>query len=498
MAKRKHLFFLKSLSLRYAVTVAVIILVCFAALIGIINTAVGRYFYSMQGAEAERLADSCSSILRVDYQMALKQGVPKDEIITVKNEAFCRRLATLSGDSNLFVLITNPEGELLCFDDTAPFVGDDDILPSITQAVTEQGVYRGISDCGIFSDDYFVHANKVEDHRGEFIAIVCACSPLALAQQPVTEVMQTIIIICILVMVVTVVSVYFVTWRLMSPIEALSHAAQAVSVGDYTVRVPVHGNNEITELAVIFNEMADNLEKLERTRNDFVANVSHDLRSPMTSINGFVDGMLSGVIPPEKHKHYLKVVLNETQRLSRLVGTLLDISRIQAGVRKFSMQPLDICEMARQIVLSFENRLEEKNLQVSFEAARDHIFVKADMDAIHQVMYNLCDNAIKFSSDEAHFTVRIEEADSLATVYVYNEGQGIAPEDMEHIFDRFYKGDKSRGMDKCGTGLGLFIAKTIIDEHRQKIGVRSVCGQFCEFYFTLERAETPEKYRIAE
>jgi signal transduction histidine kinase len=253
---------------------------------------------------------------------------------------------------------------------------------------------------------------------------------------------------------------------------------------------------------VAFNQMAGALENLEGMRNSFVANVSHDLRTPMTTIAGFIDGILDGVIPPEQEKHYLKVVSEEVRRLSRLVTALLDVSRLQAGDRKFDKTPFDVCEMGRQILISFEKKIDEKELDVEFDADEERMFVLADQDAIHQILYNICDNAVKFASKRGKLKMSFtwSEGDGnrhrKAVVKIYNEGQGIPAEDLPFVFERFYKSDKSRSLDKSGVGLGMFISKTIIDAHGETISVASEYGKYCEFTFTLTRAATlPQKGR---
>jgi len=179
----------------------------------------------------------------------------------------------------------------------------------------------------------------------------------------------------------------------------------------------------------------------------------------------------------------------EVHRLSRLVSSLLDLSRLQAGDRKFTMVPFDICEMARLILISFEQKIEEKRLDVVFECDEDRMQVLADRDAIYQIFYNICHNAVKFARPEGKLQIRIVTAkDKKIRVSVYNDGEGIPTEDQPMIFERFYKSDKSRGLDKTGVGLGLFISKTIITAHGEKIWVSSTPGKNCEFFFTLPRA----------
>jgi signal transduction histidine kinase len=207
----------------------------------------------------------------------------------------------------------------------------------------------------------------------------------------------------------------------------------------------------------------------------------------MTTISGFIDAIIDGAIPPEKHEYYLKVIASEVRRLSRLVSSLLDISRIQAGERQFNMTSFDICEMAREILISCEQRIEDKKLDVYFECDEDNMLVVADKDAIHQILYNICDNGIKFAVDGGRYRVSIKNRDKKINVSVFNEGQGIPADELASVFDRFYKSDKSRSLDKTGVGLGMYIAKTIIDAHNETISVNSKYGEWCEFSFTLKK-----------
>jgi signal transduction histidine kinase len=272
----------------------------------------------------------------------------------------------------------------------------------------------------------------------------------------------------------------------------MSRAARSFAQGKFDVRVPVTGRDEVAELTIAFNNMAQSMQNLETMRSSFVANVSHELRTPMTTIGGFIDSILDGAIPPDKHEYYLTVISGEVKRLSRLVTSLLDISRIQAGERKFNKTPFDVCEMGRRILISFEQKIDEKHLDVEFDCEQDKLYVYADHDSIYQIFYNICDNAVKFSKEEGVLRVRIHRnAEGKVCVSVYNEGAGIAAADLPLVFERFYKSDKSRGLDKSGVGLGLFIAKAIMDAHGEPIWVESEEGKYCEFKFILPAAELP-------
>jgi signal transduction histidine kinase len=305
----------------------------------------------------------------------------------------------------------------------------------------------------------------------------------------VEQISDAVMTAALLVLLASLIAAYFISERITGPLREMSSAAKKFAAGQFDVRVRVRGRDEVADLAIAFNEMAASLENLEKMRSSFIANVSHDLRTPMTTIAGFIDGIRDGVIPKSEQEHYLEVISVEVRRLSRLVSSLLDLSRIQAGDRKFVMKPFDICEMARIILISFEQKIEEKHLDVAFECEEDRILVNADHDAIYQVFYNICHNAVKFSRDGAAFRIRISlNREKKVQVAVYNEGQGITGEDLPLIFERFYKSDKSRGLDKSGVGLGLFISKTIMTAHGERIWVTSEEGSNCEFFFTLPRA----------
>jgi signal transduction histidine kinase len=224
-------------------------------------------------------------------------------------------------------------------------------------------------------------------------------------------------------------------------------------------------------------------------QNIFLSNASHDLRTPMTTIAGFIDGILDGAIPPDKQEYYLNIIKNEIKRLSRLVTSLLDVSRLQSGERKFEMKPFNICEVVSQTVISLESKIEEKHLDVDCEFEDFDMLVIGDKDAINQVVYNLCHNAIKFAKENGKYRITIKTEGDRVRVNVYNEGVGIPKEEIPFVFDRFFKCDKSRGLDKTGAGLGLFISKTIILAHGEDLSVESEYGKYCMFTFTLKKGK---------
>lgn len=255
---------------------------------------------------------------------------------------------------------------------------------------------------------------------------------------------------------------------------------------------PVESYDEIGQLAISFNNMATSLATTEVARRSFTANVSHELRTPMTTIAGFIDGILDGTIPPEKRDDYLKIVSEEIKRLSRLVRSMLNIARIEAGELELRPDLFDVNDTVIRTVFTFEQPLEAKNIEVrGLDGGK--VMVEADPDLIHQVVYNLIENAVKFCNEGGFIDVNYSEDDSYTSVGIRNTGDGIPKDEIPHIFDRFYKADKSRSRDKGGAGLGLHIVRSIVNLHGGDIIVRSVEGEYCEFVFTIPKPHKSKK-----
>ncbi len=278
--------------------------------------------------------------------------------------------------------------------------------------------------------------------------------------------------------------IFYLTRQQIKPIKAMGVAAQKYAKGDFRPRIDKTGVEEIDELVVAFNNMADSLSRVEDTRRSFLQNVSHDMRTPMTTISGFVDGILDGTIPPEQYNYYLGLVSAETKRLTRLVSTMLEMTEIESGKLAENKSAFDICELATRVVLSFENKFVSKNLKLKMEIPPEPLMCFGNADALYRVVYNLVENAIKYSFDEGTITVTLTSNAGQAVVSVHNTGMGIRADDLPFVFDRFYKTDKSRGLDTTSMGLGLYITKTIVEKNGGNILARSKYGEFCEFSFT--------------
>lgn len=478
----------KTVFSKYVSAFMMIIIISFAVVVMITLSVVGRYSTEAKKQDMENCARSASAY--VDSMMHSLQGDGLDELMSSEYDNMYRTLdlMTKNVDGATLLLIDANDTVLIRVGNDGVELADGGIGEQIKDNMLADGLYsdRGSAD-GMFEGAKLLELVPVTDLKGEYLGAIAVCSDDALPIGLTGIIVRVIMSSIIWVLIAALIAVYFISERVISPLREISSAAKRFASGKFDVRVPVRGSDEVAELATTFNHMAESLDNYDNMRNSFMSNVSHDLRSPMTSIAGFIDGILDGVIPPEQHKYYLQVVSDEIRRLSRLVNSLLDLSRIQAGERKFTFAPFDICEMSRQILISFEQKINAKELDVEFECPEDRINAVADADAIHQVFYNICDNAIKFSSDGGKLRISIKRLrGKKISVEVYNEGQGIAPEDINYVFERFYKSDKSRGLNKNGAGLGLFISKTIMDAHGEQIWVESEHGKNCCFCFTLE------------
>jgi signal transduction histidine kinase len=466
-----------------------IILISFTILACIVSSIVRSYAADTTEADLSKIAKSALYLIRYDYSESEFETI-EDYFDNQSREDDWIISAVTKYSSDMFLVITDASGHIICTDTSISdgYIRGDFPSEYASQVTTDGILFVDTDFSGAFPSEHYVYALAMEGASGDTECIFYACSSSAYTQSVVGSLIRMTLMACMWVMIAAIIACYFISERIVRPIRSLSRAAKSFATGHFDVRVPVVGDSEISELAMNFNNMAESLATLEESRSTFLANVSHDLRTPMFTISGYIDGILDGAIPPEKQTYYLGIVASEVRRLSRLVSSLLELSRMEAGERKFNMQPFDICEMARQILLSFETRIEEKHLDVSFLCDEEKEMVIGDSDAIHRILYNVCDNAVKFSCDGGKYRIQIRERDKKIYVSVFNEGEGIAPEDIPHVFDRFYKGDKSRGKDKTGVGLGMYIAKMIMDAHHETISVSSRYGENCEFTFTLRKA----------
>ena len=299
------------------------------------------------------------------------------------------------------------------------------------------------------------------------------CSSNEMSDDAPLQVAKILLYAVVASLIVSVVLAGLFSYSQTYPLKQMSLQARKFAKGDFTGRLPVAGHDEIAQLTKSFNDMADALEKEESVRRDFIANISHELKTPMTTISGFIDGILDGTIPPVKQNHYLEIVSEEIGRLSRLVASMLSLARIDSGKTQLYKTDFMLSETMVNILTTFEDRLIEKDIKIKGLETADGIQVHGDQTLMHQVLYNLFENATKFTPQDGIITFKFEVNDNRLYFSIKNTGKGIAKEDLPFIFDKFYKTDKSRSEDKKSMGLGLYIVKTIITLHGGEIVVTS-------------------------
>ena len=288
-----------------------------------------------------------------------------------------------------------------------------------------------------------------------------------------------------IVLLIAFVASSFMSMRQIQPIKEMLKGTRAYAAGNFDMRIEDEGRgDEIGELAASFNNMAESLQQTERQRREFIANISHELKTPMTTIAGYTDGILDGTIPPENEKQYLRIIANESRRLSRLVRRMLDVSQLQAMDPLRGGNHFDICESMRRVLISMEKKINDRHLDVEADIPDEPILVLGDNDMITQVIYNLLENAAKFAREGSTLYLGVAMMDGKARITVRNVGETIPAEELPLLFERFHKSDKSRSEDKDGYGLGLYIVKTILQQHKEEINVTSENG-VTTFTFSL-------------
>ena len=463
---------------RFFFTAALILLVALLLVGTGFQTLVRSYLEQQTLDHLQVEAETISELIRAYHADGVEE-----------NQEFFVNISVASRVSQASAVICDSQGALLLCSD-APLGCDHQgmqVSGSYLAQVMESGCVRNISRMdGLYDELRFVVGMPISLTSGEKVGMIIVSTPtdsIALMLQRMSDIYLTI---SVLVVLLAVVLMSLFARQQSNPLRKLAKAANDFGHGDLSARVilPDSTAREVQEVALAFNNMADSLEKSETSRQEFVANVSHELKTPMTTISGMVDGVLDGTIPPEKQTQYLQIVSEETKRLSRLVRSMLDISRMQGNaISEEQKSRFDVGECAGQVLLRFEQKILSKDLQVLPDFPETPVFTLADLDAITQVIYNLLDNAVKFCPEGGELSVSVRTGGSKIYVSVGNTGATIPAEELPLVFNRFHKLDKARG-SRDGWGLGLYIVKTLVGRHGEDISVTSENGR-TEFTFTL-------------
>lgn len=345
---------------------------------------------------------------------------------------------------------------------------------------------------GHFSDIQFTCGTVLKNPQGKTVGAVFSTVSPEDVRLFFNAILRLFLFSAIIPIIIMFFLEYYISYRFSKPLQLMSQAAQSIAKGDFSRRIPVRGDDEIGQLAVSFNKMTNSLVQIEGTRRKFIANISHELKTPMTTISGFIDGIIDGTIPPDKQGYYLEIVSSEVKRLSRLVQSMLSLAKLESGEQQINTSNFDLSDMLLKIVVSQEQRIGEKELDIEGLDTIGKVFVSADYDLIYQVVYNLVDNAIKFTNDGGSIKFKVFDNNESVNFVVENTGEGIEQKDIPFVFDRFYKTDKSRSAIKDSTGLGLYLANTIITIHGGTIGVKSEVNNYTEFSFSLPNVNEPK------
>lgn len=474
---------MKSIYLRNFMATAILVTVCFL-IISLAFVGIGRQYLI---SEYQEKMDTCA--LEVSRIAA---AVSRSEKLS--SWSLSMNLSALSNSTGNHIFVTDSDGLIVSCSDRSmrcDHLGRH-VSGAFFDTLTQEGQNKEISSLdGIYGSGRYVAAREIRGQDKSLLGYVFVSS----AVDNMLGAWRTFLGISagvgLAVFALALLMSLFFSKRMARPLDDMAEASRKFARGDFSVRVKQEDDptDEMGALIESFNKMADSLESAEARRSEFIANISHELRTPMTTIAGFADGILDGTIPREEEDKYLRSIRDETRRLSRLVREMLDLSQMRSRASDPARRTVfDLTELICQTMLSFEDRASKKHLDVDPQLPDDPIMVTADKDAITQVIYNLIDNAVKFARAGSCIVIKLYKENGKAYVSVRDEGETIPPEDLPFIFDRFHKSDRSRSLDKDGVGLGLYLVKSIINSHDEDIAVKSENG-VTEFVFTLSLAQ---------
>ncbi len=349
------------------------------------------------------------------------------------------------------------------------------------ESIEERGNFDGMLGESSLTVGYPVFVNN------RFSGGVLVHASLLEIQENFREIYRLTLWVILISVAIAYAILYIQIRRISEPLKEISGAAKVIAGGEFHKRLNINTGDEIEELGNSFNNMAKSLEKIEENRRNLIANISHDLRSPMTSIRGFIEGMIDGTIPEDKREHYLNIVLDESNRLIKMTNELLELSNMQQGSLEIKKEAFELNETIRRKLVAYEKGITEKKLDVVFSMFEEKTFVLSDQTLLERVLSNLMDNAVKFTPEKGSIEIRTSTKEDRIIVEITNTGKSISSEELNRVWERFHKGDTSRGLHKGGYGLGLAIVREIISQLGERIWVSSGEG-YVKFTLTIEKA----------
>lgn len=409
----------------------------------------------------------------------------------VSLEVVKSQLDALDTYLNATLWIINPSGRLI-LDSSAPLdVENEIVIENFDPTVTAGSYYTIGNFFNTFDEDMLsVFAPITSDYKVKgYVVIHSSISGILKEADNLLTISYIMLVILFLLSLIILI---FFTEIVYIPLRKITEATEQYASGNMHYEFSVESEDEMGYLAATLSYMASEIARSEDDQKKFVANVSHDFRSPLTSIKGYLEAMIDGTIPPEMHEKYLTILLNETERLRKLTNSLLTLNNLNTKGIMLNKVDFDINRTIRNVAASFEGTCRAKTIAIELVLTGDEMYVVADVDKIQQVLYNLLDNAIKFSHHDSVIKIETTEKHNKVFVSVKDSGIGIPKDDLKLIWDRFYKSDLSRGKDKKGTGLGLSITKEIIRSHGENINVISTEGVGTEFIFSLSKSDVED------
>ena len=401
-------------------------------------------------------------------------------------QAVQENMALISETSSTTIFVTDQSGRIVLCSDGSSCPNYGETLPQdiLNQAGEKNSFFETGDLKGMLDSRAYTVGRLIQNEAGQPMGYIFAYTSAESLKVFVSDLFSSFILAAGLMLLASSILAIFFTNQLTTPLRRISEAARRFGSGDFSVRVPVEGDDEMSQLAVTFNNMARNLETIDSSRASFMGNIAHELRTPMTSIKGFIDGMLDGTIPDDMRQHYLSLVSREVGRLTRLIQNMLDISKLEAGEYRVNAQVYDVWDSVTSVAFSAEQRIENHHIEIQgLNPKRMNVY--ADQDLVYQVVYNILDNAIKFTPDGGYIRFNVQKSGGFVTISIRNSGEGIEKDALPFVFDRFYKEDRSRGLNTKGSGLGLHICKVLVGLSGGKIWAESEEGEWCQFSFTM-------------
>ena len=472
---------MKSLFTKNFLMYAAVIVLSFTLLGTVFLYQVGRFSAEEQEKLMSKTVDACASMTSAFFTSRNNQGW--DDTF---GRTYLVGLQQQAKDCDGVIFVGEASGRLLAVATEEYSQYQEQIMLPMTAVNTllETGAYDAQSKFYDFLNvPCVIRGMLIQGKNGGVEGMIFVALPTDHSTTLYVRLSKIFMTMTFLVLLGTLIVTIVIVRSTVKPLKQMARAARSYSRGDFSVRVPLpKRQDELYDMTLSFNHMANAMENIEENRRTMLASVSHDLRTPMTTIGGFVDGILDGTIKSDQQRQYLEIISEEVKRLSRMANSLLSISRLEDG-NALQKSTFDLSEMIRRIIIGFEKQLSAKEVEGDLTIP-ESLTVVADHDALFQVIYNLMDNALKFIDQGGTLTVYLEEAGGKARFHIINTGGEIPPDQLPHIFERFYKGDSARTGVKNGSGLGLYIVKTVINKHGGDVYAKSGDGK-TEFCFSL-------------